>query len=611
VSLQALSNHLGHLKMINEIAKRYNAKAVIHAGDFGFHDKTSWNRLSSRELKTCVQYGPLSYNERSKLLRLGDNQLRKACSEGVQLSELELFLNGTEKFDVPVYTIWGNQEDYEVVKKFHHGTYHIPNLYILNPDSSFTISLANASSLRLFGIGGTHIYHKFFDIGRGDEMVSGADGLMWTTLMQIGNLIELSERYKDPKETRVFLSHICPGKDGLVNMIAAALDSDITISGALHGRFCSVFTDFSIRSVENFTEHLMHCRTEIPRIWEHVLNVLGGSIRESDKKAVEKVLAALNINAASLEANMKKIWHLNLADVKQGHGLLKIVDNQLKIDTISDVGIPINNTHIRRKSSVTTGSKEHVSALESKDHNVADQSKSEESESVKTRQPIAEVIKVAVTATAVPEPVMSKERKKESPKFTTRAHVVKAGPQPSSSPKLKDILPLEQVNDWNITEPIPLAAPIISTPTSTFIPLFLSNLPSLLDLEEIQKGLGIHFLKPTTVERLSSNLLKLEFDDQSSFERAHKVLTGAKLSNVPVTLHTSEPVDIPKVAPAMVQPRSAPAETSEKIANVVTQTFSSTETYKISLGPVPENVSLDRIKEAYHFKHFKVLFISD
>lgn len=602
--------------MINEIAKRYNAKAVIHAGDFGFHDKTSWNRLSSRELKACVQYGPLSYNERSKLLRLGDSQLRKACSEGVQLSELELFLNGTEKFDVPVYTIWGNQEDYEVVKKFHHGSYHIPNLYILNPDSSFTISLGNGNSLRLFGIGGTHIYHKFFDIGRGDEMVSGADGLMWTTLMQFGNLIELSERYKDPKETRVFVSHICPGKDGLVNMIAAALDSDITISGALHGRFCSVFTDFSIRSVENFTEHLVHSRTEIPRIWEHVLNILGGAIRESDKKAVEKVLAALNIDAASLEANMKKIWHLNLADVKQGHGLLKVADNQLKIDTISDVGIPINNTHIRRKSSATAGSKEHVSTHEPKDRNVTidhklkEQPKSEETESVKNSQPISEAGKVA--ATAVLEPVMIKETKKVSPKFITKAHVVKTEPQPSSSPKPKDIMPLEQVNDWNVTEPIPLAAPIIPAPasTATFIPLFVSNLPCLLDLEEIQKGLGIHFLKPTTVERLSSNLLKLEFDDQSSFERAHKVLTGAKLSNVPVTLHTTEPTDISKVTPAIVQSHSAPSELAEKTDNAVTQTPSATETYKITLGPVPENVSLDRIKEAYHFKHFKVLFIS-
>jgi len=45
-SVICITETKGHIKMINEIAKRHNACAVIHAGDFGFHDTESYKRLS-------------------------------------------------------------------------------------------------------------------------------------------------------------------------------------------------------------------------------------------------------------------------------------------------------------------------------------------------------------------------------------------------------------------------------------------------------------------------------------------------------------------------------------------------------------------------------------
>lgn len=35
----------GNLKMINELAKRHNARAIIHTGDFGFHDSESYKKM--------------------------------------------------------------------------------------------------------------------------------------------------------------------------------------------------------------------------------------------------------------------------------------------------------------------------------------------------------------------------------------------------------------------------------------------------------------------------------------------------------------------------------------------------------------------------------------
>lgn len=325
-----------------------------------------------------VQFGPLSNSVRSRLLRLQDFELRKAC-EDIHLSELYLFLSGQERFDVPVYVVWGNQEDVHVLKKFADGSYHVPNLYILNQDSSFSISLG-VHSLRLFGLGGSFMYHRFFDIGQGTASVSGADGSMWSTLIQVGNLIELADRYKDPNEIRILVSHVSPGKEGLINQVAAAIKADFTVSGALHGKFCHAYTDFSVRTLSNYLEHVNLPKTEIPRIWAHVKSVLGEeSLRESDRAAVKKVLDAVNYIPQS-EQELKHIWHLNLPDVKQGHLLFKMANDDLQLETVVEHGwhLSIAKEHFtERRRSSTTHNEKKVTPPKPEEHR-AEESKLEQ-----------------------------------------------------------------------------------------------------------------------------------------------------------------------------------------------------------------------------------------
>lgn len=342
----------GHIRMINEIAKRHNARAVIHTGDFGFYDAESFKHMNVKELRNMVQFGPLSGSLRNRLGKVPDHELQKAC-QSVSFSELGKFISGEERLEVPVYVVWGNQEDVHVLKKFADGSYHVPNLYILNQDSSFTISL-DGSTLRLFGLGGAFLYHRFFDIGHGSPTVAGADGVMWSTLIQLGNLIELSERYKDPNEVRVLVTHVSPGKEGLVNVLANAVKADFTLSGALHGKFCHAYTDFSVRTLSNYLEHTGMAQIEIPRLWAHVLQALGeANIRDSDKHAVERFLAALKERPQS-EADLKHIWHLNLTDAKHGHLLMAVADGQLKVETVVDHGWSLSGAreHPRRRSSL-------------------------------------------------------------------------------------------------------------------------------------------------------------------------------------------------------------------------------------------------------------------
>ena len=55
-----ISDTHGKLGIINELASHVQADAVIHAGDFGFYDEGSYERLSNRELR--LQTGQRSWS---------------------------------------------------------------------------------------------------------------------------------------------------------------------------------------------------------------------------------------------------------------------------------------------------------------------------------------------------------------------------------------------------------------------------------------------------------------------------------------------------------------------------------------------------------------------
>ena len=54
-----LSDTHGKLGVISELAAKVRADAVIHAGDFGFYDEGSYERLSDRELRLHTTHSDL------------------------------------------------------------------------------------------------------------------------------------------------------------------------------------------------------------------------------------------------------------------------------------------------------------------------------------------------------------------------------------------------------------------------------------------------------------------------------------------------------------------------------------------------------------------------
>jgi hypothetical protein len=59
--LLLISDTQGELGIINELVAETQADAVIHAGDFGFYEDDSYERLSERELRLHVDHSTLPF----------------------------------------------------------------------------------------------------------------------------------------------------------------------------------------------------------------------------------------------------------------------------------------------------------------------------------------------------------------------------------------------------------------------------------------------------------------------------------------------------------------------------------------------------------------------
>jgi len=185
--------------------------------------------ISDRTLKHLLQYSSLLTPQfRSQLLSpsTSSTQLRQLLqtSPDFVLSEFPKLLNGELKFNVPVYTVWGACEDVSILEKIRlapnsslsipdstpslapstttqtpspelSSSYSIPNLTVLD-EATTRVLVIGGVRLRLFGLGGAVVSHKLFDNGQGNATIAGGMGTMWTTMLQIGELVDTAQKVR-------------------------------------------------------------------------------------------------------------------------------------------------------------------------------------------------------------------------------------------------------------------------------------------------------------------------------------------------------------------------------------------------------------------------------
>ena len=305
-----------------------------------------------RTLKHVAQYSPLINEHIKRQITQpqpqGQRNIKQMFSpEQLPLSELPLLLNKQITLDVPVYTVWGACEDVRVLERFRSGEYKVDNLHIIDEVNSRLLEVGGVK-LRLLGLGGAVVIHKLFDNGEGKTYIAGGQGTMWTTLLQIGALIDTANRVYDPSETRIFLTHASPARDGILNQLSVTLKADFSISAGLHFRYGSSYNEFSVNpSLDHYRGKLAASKASFNDVWETVKTDVEQAIETNPShKAllsqaldiVEKMPTGANGGnpfggpvgggnpAAGQvdESAFKNMWNFNLADAAFGYLVLEV-----------------------------------------------------------------------------------------------------------------------------------------------------------------------------------------------------------------------------------------------------------------------------------------------
>ena len=199
-------------------------------------------------------------------------QIRDLISQSPNplLSEFPLLLSNTVKLNVPVYTVYGACEDVAVIERFRAAQYNIENLHVVDEATTRCIDVGGVK-FRILGLGGAFVPHKMFDNGDGQATIAGGQGTMWTTALQIGELVDTAQRVYDVSETRILVSHASPGREGLIAQLALVVKADLTISAGLHFRYPTSYNEFSVQSdFEGFRKKLIGSKENFETIWDAV-----------------------------------------------------------------------------------------------------------------------------------------------------------------------------------------------------------------------------------------------------------------------------------------------------------------------------------------------------
>ncbi|KAK9466606.1 hypothetical protein V1512DRAFT_263030 [Lipomyces arxii] len=338
----------GQLSILNQLAKTHNASCIIHTGDFGFYDRESVPKITDKTLRHVAQYSPLldarSLPQESQSLRHYLNSR--------PISQLYQFISGESKFDVPVYTVHGACEDVSVLEKFRSGEYKVPNFSIVDEHSSSAIDTGTVK-FRLLGLGGALVMHKLFDNGTGRTTIAGGGGTTWTTLLQIGELIDTAARVFDETETRILITHASPAREGILAQLALSLKADFSISGGLHFRYGSSYNEFAVNpTYDYFRGKLAGARAQFMDVWDIVKNEVQPVIANNvtQKQLIDNALSVIDKMPVSAQATSERekereeianigfrnMWHFNLTDASYGSLVLDVNDGKIGIESKSE-----------------------------------------------------------------------------------------------------------------------------------------------------------------------------------------------------------------------------------------------------------------------------------
>ncbi|KAJ7224801.1 hypothetical protein C8J57DRAFT_1148331, partial [Mycena rebaudengoi] len=217
-----------------------------------------------------------------------------------------------------------------VIEKFRSGSYVIENLHLLDEATTRCLDLGDVK-LRLLGLGGALVPHKMFDNGNGNATIAGGQGTMWTTALQIGELIDsTAQRVFDPTKTRLLITHASPGREGIMAQLALVLKADLTMSTALHFPYTTSYNEFSVQGdFDGFRQKLTVGKEGFDKVWESVKTQVDAVINDNQRVLLDKVLSVVKCLSPAEDPAWKNCWNWNLCDAVYGSLVLDIKEGRI------------------------------------------------------------------------------------------------------------------------------------------------------------------------------------------------------------------------------------------------------------------------------------------
>jgi hypothetical protein len=218
----------------------------------------------------------------------------------------------------------------------------VENLHIIDEATTRCLDVGGIK-LRILGLGGALVPHKMFDNGEGSATIAGGQGTMWTTALQMGELVDTAQRVFDPTETRLLVTHASPGREGIISQLALVLKADLTVSAGLHFRYGSSYNDFSVQGdFEGFRHKLVVGKEAFDKVWENVKGQVDSVIDENQRVLLDKFISVVErvppvqtgtgpgtSTLTGEEPAWKNCWNWNLCDAAYGSLVLDVKDGRI------------------------------------------------------------------------------------------------------------------------------------------------------------------------------------------------------------------------------------------------------------------------------------------
>ncbi|MBS0358506.1 MAG: metallophosphoesterase [Proteobacteria bacterium] len=311
-----ISDTHGNLDAINEKAIQTKADFVIHAGDFGFYDETSIYHLSQRELRLLVTHSP--FREKYNVTKLTEREkLIDIIYNHQLLGDFPDYITQKKQFVAPIYAVWGNHEDVQVLKNIRKNPC-VNNLHLLDEEHFYKFHTNDELEFTLYGLGGNFLASKKLF----DKPIAGGCGKVWSTLHQFGTLYKQIEHKGSPS---IFVSHVSPGKEALLTRLITSFMPNLWISGHMGAPFTCVWNQFTIREMNEALDWL---QVDIDFIeTQYKLGLL------SEEAAMAYELIKQPI--PKKDYWFKKMWNINLPDIKDGYAILNFDNKRFSLETYS------------------------------------------------------------------------------------------------------------------------------------------------------------------------------------------------------------------------------------------------------------------------------------